>query len=68
MSDRDNSKNSSEDVKKRYDRIAPFYDILEGVMEKIAFSRWRQNFWLDIFKKIVLAKEDENNEEKRGSS
>lgn len=46
------TRDSSEDVKKRYDRIAPIYDILEGVIERIAFSRWRQKFWQDINKEV----------------
>ncbi len=43
-------KDSSEKIKKRYDRIAPVYDLLEGIIEKIAFSRWRRKFWREIEK------------------
>lgn len=29
----------------RYDRIAPMYDRMEGITERVAFSRWRQELW-----------------------
>ncbi len=29
----------------KYDRIAPFYDKLEGVLEKLFFKRWRKRLW-----------------------
>jgi ubiquinone/menaquinone biosynthesis C-methylase UbiE len=35
-------------IKNRYDRIAPIYDLLEGVMEKGKLGTWRKNFWQEI--------------------
>lgn len=29
----------------RYNRIAPFYDLMEALAERRAFSRWRQELW-----------------------
>ncbi|MEC9489698.1 MAG: class I SAM-dependent methyltransferase [Halanaerobiales bacterium] len=37
------SKNN--EIKKRYDRIAPVYDSLELLMEKGKMGDWRQNLW-----------------------
>jgi ubiquinone/menaquinone biosynthesis C-methylase UbiE len=35
----------TEIIKQRYDRIAPFFDALEGAMEKMLFGAWRQRLW-----------------------
>jgi phosphatidylethanolamine/phosphatidyl-N-methylethanolamine N-methyltransferase len=32
-------------LKKRYDRIAPVYDLLEAPMEGLFFKQWRQRLW-----------------------
>lgn len=32
-------------TRKRYDRIAPIYDAMEGIVEQVAFSRWRERLW-----------------------
>ncbi|MGM0557804.1 MAG: class I SAM-dependent methyltransferase [Myxococcota bacterium] len=32
-------------IKHRYDRVAPVYDALEWVVEKVGFSRWRPRLW-----------------------
>lgn len=32
-------------TKSRYDRVAPFYDLMEGVMEWFAFRKWRKLVW-----------------------
>lgn len=32
-------------TKKRYNRIAPLYDIMEWFTENVAFNRWRQMVW-----------------------
>ncbi|MFQ5886978.1 MAG: class I SAM-dependent methyltransferase [Anaerolineae bacterium] len=29
----------------RYDRVAPFYDLMEALMERLAFARWRKELW-----------------------
>lgn len=36
---------ASEVIRKRYDRIAPYFDRLESLMEARAFSRWRALQW-----------------------
>lgn len=38
-------KDTTQKIKKRYNRIAPLYDILEYMMEKGQFSNWRKNLW-----------------------
>jgi ubiquinone/menaquinone biosynthesis C-methylase UbiE len=35
----------TEAVKKRYDRIAPYFDAVEGLMEKMLFGAWRRRIW-----------------------
>lgn len=37
--------NETETIKKRYDRIAPIFDAMEGMMEKLLFRVWRQRLW-----------------------
>jgi phosphatidylethanolamine/phosphatidyl-N-methylethanolamine N-methyltransferase len=32
-------------IKKRYDRIAPFFDLLEAPMEGLFFRPWRERLW-----------------------
>ena len=34
---------TTETTRKRYDRIAPFYDLLESPVEKLLFSSWRKS-------------------------
>jgi ubiquinone/menaquinone biosynthesis C-methylase UbiE len=34
-------------VKRRYDRIAPVYDLMEGLMER-SFRKWRQLLWSKV--------------------
>ncbi len=29
----------------RYDRLAPFYDLMETLIERLAFARWRKELW-----------------------
>ena len=38
------SKNT-EAVRKRYNRIAPVYDLMEGLVERSRYSRWRELLW-----------------------
>ncbi len=38
-------KPESAKIKKRYDRIAPFFDLLEAPMEGLFFKRWRERLW-----------------------
>jgi phosphatidylethanolamine/phosphatidyl-N-methylethanolamine N-methyltransferase len=35
----------SEKTRQRYDRIAPYFDSLEGFLEGLFFSRWRKQLW-----------------------
>ena len=41
-------KSDSAAIKKRYDRIAPYFDGLEAVMEGLFFKRWRQKLWAHV--------------------
>jgi ubiquinone/menaquinone biosynthesis C-methylase UbiE len=35
----------SEAVRRRYDRIAPLYDLMEGLVEMSRYGRWREMLW-----------------------
>lgn len=35
-------------IKKRYDRLAPYFDGLEAAMEGLFFQRWRQKLWAGV--------------------
>jgi ubiquinone/menaquinone biosynthesis C-methylase UbiE len=41
-------KSDSAAIRKRYDRIAPYFDGLEAVMEGLFFKRWRQKLWAKV--------------------
>lgn len=41
-------KPNSETIKKRYNRIAPFFDLLEAPMEGMLFRPWRQRLWAKV--------------------
>lgn len=41
------SKNT-EAARKRYNRIAPFYDFMEGLIERSRYSRWREMLWSKV--------------------
>jgi phosphatidylethanolamine/phosphatidyl-N-methylethanolamine N-methyltransferase len=32
----------------RYNRIAPVYDLMEGIVERFAFRRWRERVWAQV--------------------
>jgi phosphatidylethanolamine/phosphatidyl-N-methylethanolamine N-methyltransferase len=36
------NKDGAKEVKARYDRISPYYDLMELPLEKLLFSRWRR--------------------------
>ncbi|WAK02595.1 class I SAM-dependent methyltransferase [Methylobacter sp. YRD-M1] len=38
-------KPNSDAIKKRYDRIAPYFDGMEAVMEGLFFKSWRKRLW-----------------------
>jgi len=48
MHDREKDLSSTEIVRKRYNRIAPLYDVLEWPMEVLWFRRWRRDLWQDV--------------------
>ena len=41
-------KSDSAAIKKRYDRIAPYFEGLEAVMEGMFFKNWRQKLWAKV--------------------
>ncbi|MBI4286642.1 MAG: methyltransferase domain-containing protein [Chloroflexi bacterium] len=49
------SKNrATEIVRRRYNRIAPFYDLMEGMMERASFHRWRKELWRRVEGERIL--------------
>ena len=38
----------------RYNRLAPVYDLEEAVLERIAFSHWRERLWSQFLGSRVL--------------
>ena len=41
-------------ARKRYDRIAPLYDLMEGLVERTKYSRWRRLLWSKVEGENVL--------------
>ncbi|NOT12839.1 MAG: methyltransferase domain-containing protein [Methylococcaceae bacterium] len=41
-------KPDSSTIKTRYDRIAPYFDGIEAVMEGLFFSHWRKRLWAKV--------------------
>ena len=41
-------------IKKRYNRFAPLYDFLEGIIERPDFSRWRELLWSKVTDAHIL--------------
>jgi ubiquinone/menaquinone biosynthesis C-methylase UbiE len=41
-------KPDSSTIKNRYDRIAPYFDGIEAIMEGLFFSRWRKRLWAKV--------------------
>lgn len=39
------TKSNSDTARRRYDRLAPFYDLLEAPMERLRFASWRARLW-----------------------
>jgi len=48
------SPEATETVRHRYDRIAPFFDFIEGAMEAMWFKPWRHRVWRLIEGERVL--------------
>lgn len=44
----------SEKTRRRYDRIAPFFDALEGFLEGLFFNRWRKTLWTQALGPDIL--------------
>ncbi|MDD2724367.1 MAG: methyltransferase domain-containing protein [Methylovulum sp.] len=38
-------KANSETIKKRYDRIAPYFEVFEAIVEGLFFKKWRKKLW-----------------------
>ncbi len=41
-------------TKSRYNRIAPVYDLMEAIVERFAFRRWREKLWSQVEGNRVL--------------
>ena len=41
-------------IKKRYDRIAPYFDKIEGMMEKMMLGELRASIWQKVTGKKIL--------------
>jgi ubiquinone/menaquinone biosynthesis C-methylase UbiE len=39
---------TTETARKRYDRIAPVYDLMEGLVERSRYSKWRELLWSKV--------------------
>ncbi len=39
---------ATEIIKKRYNRIAPLYDFMEGLVERSRYSKWRELLWSKV--------------------
>ncbi len=53
-SDMARAEKSNEFVQKRYDKIAPIYDLLEGLVEHSSYSGWRKLLWSKVEGKQIL--------------
>lgn len=47
-------KADNEKTKRRYDRIAPYFDSLEGFLEGLFFSDWRKTLWAKVQGEHIL--------------
>jgi phosphatidylethanolamine/phosphatidyl-N-methylethanolamine N-methyltransferase len=41
-------------TKSRYNRIASFYDLMEGIVERFVYHRWREKLWSRVHGEQVL--------------
>lgn len=48
------SKKDTEATQKRYNRIAPVYDLVEGLVERSRFSKWREILWRRVEGEKIL--------------
>jgi phosphatidylethanolamine/phosphatidyl-N-methylethanolamine N-methyltransferase len=47
-------KTDSESIQKRYDRLAPYFDVMEAVMEGLMLKIWRKRLWAKVEGQHVL--------------
>jgi ubiquinone/menaquinone biosynthesis C-methylase UbiE len=47
-------KAATERVRSRYDRISPYYDFMESILERIAFARWRKKVFDSLHGEKIL--------------
>jgi ubiquinone/menaquinone biosynthesis C-methylase UbiE len=47
-------KDGTDKIRKRYDRISPYYDPMEFLLEKIFFSRWRREIFDSLDGETIL--------------
>jgi phosphatidylethanolamine/phosphatidyl-N-methylethanolamine N-methyltransferase len=47
-------KAATERVRSRYDRISPYYDFMESILERIAFARWRKRVFDSLHGEKIL--------------
>lgn len=47
-------KTATEITEKRYDRVAPVYDLMEGLVERASFNRWRRLLWSKVAGTSIL--------------
>jgi len=40
--------NNTEAARKRYNRVAPFYDFMEGLVERSRYGKWRELLWSKV--------------------
>lgn len=48
------NRHQTQTTRRRYDRIAPVYDLMEGVVEGLFFKRWREELWSQVEGRRVL--------------
>ena len=39
---------TAETVRRRYNRIAPLYDLMEGLVESSRYAKWRHLLWSKV--------------------
>lgn len=47
-------KPESADIKKRYDRLAPYFDGMEAMLEGLLFNKWRKRLWEKVEGEHIL--------------
>ena len=41
-------------IQRRYDRVAPFYDAMESLIERLRFATWREEMWSQVEGEVVF--------------